>query len=647
MAAGLAAAPAARAALPGGFWGLNIQELVKNSPTSDWPGWFDRLQGLGVSVARTDFMHEDYEDTSTSPATYRWDRGDLLFTQLATRGIRVRAVLIDRAAHPGAQDGPFVAFARAFAQRYAAGGAFWAAHPELPQLPVQQVEVWNEPNTSRWNGPPDPAAYWNLFSPTRDAIKSVSPGTAVLLGGLAWNDINAYLRGIWDASGHDWRLDGIGYHPWGDTAGAVVGNVQKIADTLRSIGQPGLPLYLTEIGWLYDDAHPAAHARDGGTRDAERAGSQSLAVDALANSDCSVAGIDLYDFVESEIGVVAADGSTTVAGQAYADSTRRPPMAGGPLSLCAPQASPAGPRLPLDLSVAQDAGACQHIVGTYLGHPVEGIDVFAQGSGPDARPTHFAAAGTLADGTAGVCGAAGGSVRVRVWGEVKRAARSGYYTCPSGTQGPCAPAAIHGTSSRVAPDADVTLDASDFAPAHFTWDLDGDGRFETDGGTSPIAHMTAGPAGSTTTVALRVDADARSDVVTTSVVALRPGQSGGDVTGAVAGKGKVCALGIAAPRRVHYRGTRARVRTRIVCDRFKRSRRVGVYRVFAKRRAQLLRWAHLRSRTTTLSLRARWSRARIMLVVRGVRHRGAAVKATTTLVRRAATRRPAARRPRR
>src|SRR4051794_20246763 len=276
----LAAPASAQAALPDDFWGLNAQEFIRNNAPETWAPWFDTLQGLGIPVARTDFFHEDYE--TTTAGVYNWTRADQQFFELAKRGIRIRAVLVDRSPHPSSADQPYIDFAGAFAARYGDNHSpnnFWDAHPELPRLPVRQIEIYNEPNTSRWwHGTPSASGYWNLFAPSRTAIKAASPDIAVLFGGLAWNDVANYVRGIWDASGHNWALEGIGFHPWGDTANAVFANVRNLTQTLRSIGQGDVPLWLTEIGWVYNQSgqQPSNFAHSGPLRDSDRSGSQSM-----------------------------------------------------------------------------------------------------------------------------------------------------------------------------------------------------------------------------------------------------------------------------------------------------------------------------------------------------------------------------------
>ena len=66
---------------------------------------------------------------------------------------------------------------------------------------VDYVEVWNEPNESKWwpTGP-DPVEFARLLSVTYTAVHQASPTTQVVSGGLASNDIG-YLDKVYKAFG--------------------------------------------------------------------------------------------------------------------------------------------------------------------------------------------------------------------------------------------------------------------------------------------------------------------------------------------------------------------------------------------------------------------------------------------------------------
>ena len=61
---------------------------------------------------------------------------------------------------PPASNATFAAYATAFMKRYGPHGAFWKANPKLHQVPVTNVEVWNEPdNVNDWGNDINLSAY--------------------------------------------------------------------------------------------------------------------------------------------------------------------------------------------------------------------------------------------------------------------------------------------------------------------------------------------------------------------------------------------------------------------------------------------------------------------------------------------------------
>ena len=64
--------------------------------------------------------------------------------------------------------------------------AFWAAHPELPALPIVRWEIWNEPNlTGYWCPGGEPARYADLFVQAASQIRKADPAARLVLGPAA------------------------------------------------------------------------------------------------------------------------------------------------------------------------------------------------------------------------------------------------------------------------------------------------------------------------------------------------------------------------------------------------------------------------------------------------------------------------------
>jgi hypothetical protein len=218
------------------------------------------LRATGATVARSDAFWEASEPTAPVRGhhAFVWTFDDQIATALATAGLRWLPVLDYTA--PWAQSiagqdhspprsaADYAAYAEAFAARYGPRGTFWALHPELPRLPVQTFEIWNEPdNGTFWTPRPDAAAYAGLYSAARDAVDAVDPSARVIIGGLTKlsSFLPAMLAAMPSLHGH---IDGVGMHPYG-TPSVALARVRTDRAALRRLGLGEVPLYATEFGW--------------------------------------------------------------------------------------------------------------------------------------------------------------------------------------------------------------------------------------------------------------------------------------------------------------------------------------------------------------------------------------------------------------
>ena len=80
----------------------------------------------------------------------------------------------------------FQDFVRAAVGRYGTGGTFWREHPDLPNIPVTDWQVWNEANSPLfWKPKPDAAAYLELLRGFDSAARGVDRQANIVLGGLS------------------------------------------------------------------------------------------------------------------------------------------------------------------------------------------------------------------------------------------------------------------------------------------------------------------------------------------------------------------------------------------------------------------------------------------------------------------------------
>ncbi|HEU4658187.1 MAG TPA: hypothetical protein VFR97_11705 [Capillimicrobium sp.] len=392
------------------FHGVGVTTLFASDGTlvPGGAGHLDEVAAAGIPLARMDAAWPAVQPFG--PGDWRWVTTDRIAGALAARGIRWLPVLgyatswsttvggTDKAAP--ADPAAFAAYAAAVAQRYGPGGAFWAAHPELPALPVDAVEIWNEPNIpAYWRPSPDPAAYATLYRAARDAVHAAAPGVAALVGGLSpYGDPTGFLRAMHaarpDLAG---RLDGVALHPYSPTPAGVVAIVADVRATLTELGAGSVPISVTELGWPRPNQSPTASFA---LPDDTRAGSIAFVADALAASDCDVDRLALFtwatpmrDPVEQEdwFGLTGFDGTRTPAAQALSDAAAGAPPR-GPLPICGPGRAAPAPPLPLGLTAWLAGGAgpepggdrCVAARVTYRDLPVRGIEVRFQRPGDTA-----------------------------------------------------------------------------------------------------------------------------------------------------------------------------------------------------------------------------------------------------------------------
>jgi hypothetical protein len=345
-----AAAPAARAASPltpaqaSSFFGAS------GGIPSD-PSQLDQLRSAGVSTYRTDASWGTAEPQAPVGGvhSYQWDSLDSIATTLARHNLRWYPIL-DYSA-PWASAGPspfyapgdaaqFSAYAAAFAARFGPGGSFWAAHPELPNLPTQQYEIWNEANNPTfWADQTDaPARFADLMLSAHEAIHAVQPGATVVLGGLldAGTDALSFLSQMQAARpGVLAHMDAIGYHPYQGDLGTIESRMAALRTLLRGAGATNVPIEVTEI----DSNHAFSSPADW-TATLTRISTE------LAGGSCGVLRFMVYmanpeqtqgqDFDSSGwYTLFRSDGSLSTPGQAYLSTVQSLSRAPAPAdSLC-------------------------------------------------------------------------------------------------------------------------------------------------------------------------------------------------------------------------------------------------------------------------------------------------------------------------
>ncbi len=222
---------------------------------------FATVAGSGADTMRSLLSWQAIEP---SPGRRDWSVPDALYRQLVARGTRPLWVVVGapcwasalgEACEPNLPGkavgvdhaGELADFLSEAAERYPESLGF---------------EIGNEQNLAvYWRGGLHPDDYATLLGASADAIHAVDPELPVIAGGLApvtrprpgavpWR---SYLRAIY-SSGVDERIDGVGFHPYAalepgqEYPPAVAGLVEQVRRMLRELGDPGMPIWITEVG---------------------------------------------------------------------------------------------------------------------------------------------------------------------------------------------------------------------------------------------------------------------------------------------------------------------------------------------------------------------------------------------------------------
>jgi hypothetical protein len=419
-------ASAEAATLAGTEYAVNVQTLFRGGsggtfPKDSWPRFLGQASTAGVHAARFEALWSWAEPSRPQgdSHTYDWSRQDDVVAALARAHMRWNAVLSflpswatgpNGVGFPAQYHDDLAAFGAAVARRYGPGGAFWAAHPELPALPVAAYEVWSEPNsTNYWQATPDSADYEGVYAQVRSAIKAADPHAEVLVS-LGWQDFAGFLGGMRAAAGDSWAIDGVAFHPYAPTPLGIVMLVQQLRTALRGAGSSDVPIHVWELGWPRVPNGPGvAHSWDAGrVSDATRAVNMTLASDALLRSDCGVPDVTPYSLVEKEVdpdnweqwfGLYNTDGSATDTMVTWAQSIPRFRSESPRLRLSVCDSSVTAPQLlPLAFSAAVTSPGCISASATYDLHPLEQVSIaFRTDSGARGH------ADTDTSGTAQLC----------------------------------------------------------------------------------------------------------------------------------------------------------------------------------------------------------------------------------------------------
>jgi hypothetical protein len=222
------------------------------------------LARLGQGGAGTLRINLAWGTVQSGPdAPYDWSHYDPVIANAARAGVRVLATVYSSPtwAEPTPETPPlgsslpdFRAFARAAAERYGAGGTFWKINPDIPELPITDWQVWNEPNSPLfWKPDPNASQYMTLLRAFRSAVKTADPTAQILVGGLFPTPTGGitmarFLAELYDAGGRG-QFDAVAIHPYASTPRIALARVADERRITERSGDPDVPIWITEVGW--------------------------------------------------------------------------------------------------------------------------------------------------------------------------------------------------------------------------------------------------------------------------------------------------------------------------------------------------------------------------------------------------------------
>lgn len=318
-------------ATPPGFFGINGQGLRPLAEDGELDLLDDTLAQIaagGVEFVRANIDWPRLEPNAPRAGKHAYAFGglDAWVAALARHGLTWAPAVMGVPTPPWAVDpnaakvcglrafparaADFAALSGALARRYGRGGVFWREHPNLPQRPVTDYELWNEPNLgSFWCPVPDPPAYAALADAGADAILAADPGATLVLGGLAGFHTTdtvgpgdsryastAFLRRMLAARPELARkLDVIGVHAYGARTDGVLRALARQRAAVDATALAGKPLAYNEVGW-YTSGVGATPA----VSEEERAVYLGEVTGAVARSNCRVRSFAPHTWITRE-----------------------------------------------------------------------------------------------------------------------------------------------------------------------------------------------------------------------------------------------------------------------------------------------------------------------------------------------------------
>ncbi len=272
LALAAAACPPARSEAtqaPRGFFGVH--------PLAAGSADYETMAGADVGFIRTGFVFHQVNQMSPlpdGPIAYDWTTFDTIVANAAERGIDVLPVLlgtpgkIERGSTPldsTAATAAWKDYLKELVNRYGpderAEGNFWADNPSLPFHPIEDWQVWNEPNSFNNWAKPNPKKYGKLLSISAKVLRAADPGANVVTAGVISQPVNrramdgdVFLKKMLRSKPAAEAADAIAIHPYTGAVKDVKRQIKLTRAVLDKAKLKKTPISVTEIGWGAGDS---------------------------------------------------------------------------------------------------------------------------------------------------------------------------------------------------------------------------------------------------------------------------------------------------------------------------------------------------------------------------------------------------------
>ena len=253
-----------------GFYGVGPQTILHRKD-------YARMGAGGVEVLRVPLSWDNVQqvpgrcDPEPQVATCQWAEFDAVIGQAAAQGIQVLPVFGGRPEfvkdknsdkfireHPPISGEGLEAwrdFVGSAAKRYGRDGIYWddfTKFTELPAMPIEEWQVWNEPNAAPyWPPKPNAREYGKLVTETATAVREADPEAEIVLGGMfgtATVTSRDYLRSLYEIDGIEEYFDSIAIHPYAPDVRDIKVQARWVRNVAEQAGDSEVGLWLTEVG---------------------------------------------------------------------------------------------------------------------------------------------------------------------------------------------------------------------------------------------------------------------------------------------------------------------------------------------------------------------------------------------------------------